>query len=323
MDYQSLLISAAEFGLVITQLQLDGQIHRTPTVNKPRSLNGWYVGDANSGRMLVGDWASGEQRVINSQGPKYSPIDIEAQRVELQRLRIEAEATRDKRQAAAADRAAALYDKARALVDEETAKSCGRSLAQSSLSSTLLHPYFIDKKIEPVLGVKQLGNQLVVPIYAGVAQDELINLQFIDVDGKKCFLRDGRVKGGCFGIGLSGFNGEGELIIAEGVATAASLYKLTQSPVVIAFNANNLILVAKQARQYWLQADMIIAADDDALTEMRTGINPGKLRGMQAAQLVNGRLSLPPFSEDERLAGLTDWNDYCSHNVNVGEVKHD
>jgi putative DNA primase/helicase len=188
------------------------------------------------------------------------------------------------------------------------------------------HPYLTAKGIVPAPGMKQLGSALVLPVFdaahyfSGATWDEdklstLINLQLIAPLGSKRFLRHGRIRGGCFVLGTAAIAEPQEVVIAEGVATAVSLRTLTHSPVVAAFNANNLPLVAWHVRQRWPKTSIIIAGDDDALTERDRGINPGKLRATQAALLVQGRVSLPPFSETERLAGLSDWNDYCCRKV--------
>src|SRR3546814_20613121 len=59
------------------------------------------------------------------------------------------------------------------------------------------------------------------------------------------------------------FRSNGPFIVCEGYSTGASLLKITGRPVVIAFNAGNLELVATALREKYPDARMAIAADDD------------------------------------------------------------
>jgi putative DNA primase/helicase len=71
---------------------------------------------------------------------------------------------------------------------------------------------------------------------------QLTNLQLIDGDGGKNFLKAGRVEGTFFSI-----KGDSSIIvICEGVATAFSIWEATGLSVVAAFNAGNLIEVSKE-----------------------------------------------------------------------------
>jgi putative DNA primase/helicase len=100
------------------------------------------------------------------------------------------------------------------------------------------------------------------------------------------------------------------VFLCEGYATAASVYQMTQQPVLAAMNAHNLLPVAKLALRKWPGIEIVIAGDDDYLTEQSTGINPGKAKAYEAANLLGVKVSFPPFSPEHKKAGLTDWNDY-------------
>ncbi|MEN1942672.1 DUF5906 domain-containing protein [Luteimonas sp. MJ293] len=54
------------------------------------------------------------------------------------------------------------------------------------------------------------------------------------------------------------------VLVAEGYATAASLYEATGLPVVCAFDAGNLVPVAEALRKRYRKAKILICADDDA-----------------------------------------------------------
>src|SRR5207245_3089352 len=85
---------------------------------------------------------------------------------------------------------------------------------------------------------------------------ELHSLEFITPTGEKRYLRDGRVSGCYFAIGKP----DGTLVIAEGFATAASLYEATGHAVACAFNAGNLAPVARALRAKLANTRISIAA---------------------------------------------------------------
>jgi putative DNA primase/helicase len=91
-------------------------------------------------------------------------------------------------------------------------------------------------------------------------------------------------------------------VIAEGFATAATIYEATSDPVAVTFNAGNLLAVAKALRKRYRTADIVLCADDDRLTEG----NPGVTKAQEAARKIDGRVAIPIFP-----AGIrgTDFND--------------
>jgi putative DNA primase/helicase len=99
------------------------------------------------------------------------------------------------------------------------------------------------------------------------------------------------------------------LLIAEGYATAASVHEATGRPVAVAFDAGNLLAVARALRKRYPRAVIVICADDDRETERRTGRNPGRERAQAAAAAVRGYVALPePLPES-----TTDYNDLLVH----------
>ena len=118
---------------------------------------------------------------------------------------------------------------------------------------------------------------------------ELVGLQFIDADGDKKFLT-GTPKTGCFHL-IGELAPRAPLIIAEGYATAASVHMATQYPAVVAFDAGNLLPVARAWRDAAPDQEIIIAADNDAATAG----NPGLMKARAAALAVGARLCWPTF----------------------------
>lgn len=99
------------------------------------------------------------------------------------------------------------------------------------------------------------------------------------------------------------------ILIAEGYATAASVFEALgeQFPVVVAFDAGNLLPVAQALRAKYRRANILICADDD----YRTDGNPGIAHAKTAAFAVSGSYVAPDFTA-ERPAdrkGPTDFND--------------
>ena len=166
------------------------------------------------------------------------------------------------------------------------------------------HPYLASKAVA-AHGLRLYKGALVVPVrdLAGTLQ----GLQFISPGGVKRFLKGGRVRGLCAWIGdLPSPSGDEQptLLVAEGMATAASLREASGHAVVIAFHAGNLGAVAATLRARYHGARIVVCADDDPLTPG----NPGRTHAIEAARTVGGAVAVPDFGDD-RPADATDFND--------------
>lgn len=160
------------------------------------------------------------------------------------------------------------------------------------------HAYLMRKQVSPWM-LRQRGSELLVPLYtAGF----MVNLQRIALNGQKRFLSGGRVKGAYCPIGKP-VAGE-RLYVAEGWATACTVYQLTGCAVAAAMNAGNLKPVALAMKAKYPDAHLIIAGDDDRQTEG----NPGRAAAMAAAVTAGAEVSFPEWPDDAPLA-LTDFND--------------
>ena len=166
------------------------------------------------------------------------------------------------------------------------------------------HPYLLNKSISaPSLRMTASGD-LVVPMYQG---DELVNVQTIAPDGKKLFLHGGEVSGSYHIISDKSTLDFGILLLCEGYATGATIFKAMsgQYPVFVAFNANNLTPVALSLREQYPSYRIIIAADDDDTTARKmmakdildgkdpkplTDYNTGLREAKRAAESTNGEL---------------------------------
>jgi putative DNA primase/helicase len=66
--------------------------------------------------------------------------------------------------------------------------------------------------------------------------------------------------------------------------------------VVVAFDAGNMVEVAKIYRTKYPGAVLVFCADDDAETERETGINSGIKAARAAASAVGGIVVVPQFA---------------------------
>lgn len=148
------------------------------------------------------------------------------------------------------------------------------------------HAYLTAKRIQPH-GTRVYKNALIVPIEN--ESSRLINLQFISPEGVKRFLAGGRKRGCFFTIGDLTHT----VLICEGFATGASLHEQTGQRVVVAFDAGNLLPVARNIRELSPDSEVIIAGDNDQI---------GRDKAQEAALAVGGKILIPPNSG-------TDWND--------------
>jgi putative DNA primase/helicase len=95
------------------------------------------------------------------------------------------------------------------------------------------------------------------------------------------------------------------VLVAEGYATAASLFEATGLPVAVAFDAGNLVHVAGELHKHYKRAKILVCADDDYLTAG----NPGVTSASTAALAVGGAFVAPVFAADRAGQKITDFND--------------
>lgn len=151
-----------------------------------------------------------------------------------------------------------------------------------------------DKK--PVHRIVKKG-AMIVPLYDEKFQ--IWNFQVIYNTGTKRFLA-GR-KQGCFHIiGQMPQVGRFNVAYAEGYANAACIHQTLNCPVVVCFDAGNMLPVTKVINSLWGDniASHLFCADDDAhLVAKDKNKNPEKNKGYmkakKAAELVDGIVILP------------------------------
>jgi putative DNA primase/helicase len=202
----------------------------------------------------------------------------------------------------------------RAHHDQEHARRCletkdrAKAIWEASARSLSDHPYLTDKGIDAhgtrlfsecltIAGMDCVG-ALIVPMRD--ATGELCQLQLIAPNGDKRYLPGPKPAGLYFSIG----NASEIVCLAEGFATAASIYQATAYAVAVAFDCANLEPVAKMLREKMPAARIVVCADHD----WRSEGNPGLTKATAAARITNAYLAVPDFGPD-RPEAATDFND--------------
>ncbi|AAZ18332.1 possible bacteriophage DNA primase [Psychrobacter arcticus 273-4] len=259
---------------------------------------------AGNGFMLVKEFTGLDVHETNKLiagaiGLDASSEVTDEQRIQWQSQQVEREAVEkaEKRQARidAASRAQSIWDNAKPAADD--------------------HPYLLRKNVSAIGLSQDANDNLIIPMYyhnADKQQITLVNVQTIAPDSDKLFLKGGLVSGAYFTIGSPAMFSAGIILICEGYATGATVFDAMSYslPVIVAFNAHNLIPVTQSIRAQYPDHRIIICADDDSATaikmrdkdiaagkepkplvEYNAGIRDAKL----AALAVNGELVVPSF----------------------------
>lgn len=262
-------------------IEIDGQIHRFSTSGKKGDDAGWYIfypGSPVAGAF--GCWRDG----ITTPFREDLGRDLSA-----------AENMAITRKIADARKRRELEDKKK----HERAAATVEQIWQNAGFADDNHEYLKAKQVS-AHGIKITGDgRLIIPMYIG---NNLKSLQYISTNGEKKFHAGGEVKSGHYKIGSH----DEHIFIAEGYATAATIYEQTGCCCYIAFNAGNMQAVAKYVRdKYGKTASIVIVADND---ESGTGQKKGK----EAADATQSRLVTPPH--------IGDANDYWLAGNNLNEM---
>ena len=185
---------------------------------------------------------------------------------------------------------------------------------------------YLERKESIVDGCKiDKDGNVVIPLRSldlkpdGTIVSYIRSLQTILPDGTK-LLEPGCEKKGnmhILGYAMTNYkppkNYKGDILVAEGYATATSIHLATGKPVVVAIDAGNLDPVMAKLTKVYPNAKFTICADNDRLTELKTGRNPG----VEAAKLCQEKygcsIAIPDFSHVPDSQKLTDFNDLlCS-----------
>ena len=160
------------------------------------------------------------------------------------------------------------------------------------------------------------GRLLVLPLSRGGVGCAL--LQFIDGNGKKQFMKSGRVPEACWlSRPLEAYQAAGVIGIAEGMATARSVELVKGFPCVAAMSSGNLRNVARYWANHMPDKRFVILSD----------VGNGEKDAELSASAIGAQCFKPPindevirrFRAETGSDGMpTDWNDFY---IATGELK--
>ncbi|AWB58208.1 toprim domain-containing protein [Colwellia sp. Arc7-D] len=278
MQYVNEMIAAMKSdGLLVNNLIFDDLVHRVPTIAKPNQKDGYYVAFSGGSSVYYGNWITGVEKAHSFQ----TNVTARDNSLALRAARAAYKEAQLKKQLASAKQCRTQWENARAV---------------------LTHPYLVIKQINPYSIRVDKHNNLLVPIMD--EQGELINLQYIFPQGDKRFNTGGRVKGGALQLGT--LTEQTTLLVCEGYATGCSLHEATGLPVVVAFNAGNLESVCIRVKQLNPRLRIILCADNDHQTKVKTGHNIGLEKAQSIADKTNVQVLWPNFESNN---SGSDFND--------------
>lgn len=283
----------------------DGSIHRIHVDgDRKGSKNGWYIlhldGKPAGAFGCCRRYGHREKFTWTAKGVrKLTPDERRAWAEDLRRRAAEKEAARRAEHAAAAALANKIWEAARACDGDA-------------------HPYLQRKGVRSHglrVGVWEKVNEDTGEIYT-VSREALLvpirdagkrihSLQAI-LPGKlmsgrtrdKDYLSKGAKEGLFYAIGKPlEHDGRKVILVGEGYATVASLHEHTGHAGVVAFDAANLLPVAKTIRARFPDAIIILAADNDQWTHKPIA-NPGVHHARAAAAAVDGLVIIPDLPAD-------------------------
>jgi phage/plasmid primase-like uncharacterized protein/KaiC/GvpD/RAD55 family RecA-like ATPase len=267
------------------EILMDGKIHRfksgtkgTPGIDKP----GWYLvfGDGiPAGRF--GCWRMGMEVTWRADvGRKLTEFEEMAHARRINESKVLREAAQERQHQIASETVEKIWLSGGAAHPD--------------------HPYLKRKGIQ-THGVRITGDgRLMVPLYD--QEGKLSTLQYIDEDGGKLYHPGGKSGGKFWMVGT--LDEPGTLYVAEGFATAATIYETTSRPCIVAYSASSLVPVTASLREmYGENQDIVIVADHD-----KHGV--GQRYADQASAKYGARVVIPPIE------GM-DANDYvqAGHNL--------
>jgi len=334
-NYSDVLAQLISHGLKVSHLEV-GRLVRCK-VDGDKEKRGWYAlheMPVNGESVLVGTygiWRGDDNGLMKVELDKDCQLNKEQKAAIRNRVaedKKRAEFERKRRASAAADRSGKAWHS-------------GTNEGENN--------YFDNKNIQPHSVRYTKTEAAMVPMLDTAGRVHGIQFIFDSVKHKaeikklgrnKTYWPSGLSKKGHFH--LIGGSPVDLILIAEGYATAASLYEATGIPTVVAFDANNLLPVGEAIRKRYKSVKIIFCADDDAFSKCmgcKKSVNvndsqqcphcnqPHKRKntgvetaGLAAMQL--GAYSIKPIFQDETArfkhycsnkGKLTDYNDL--HNI--------
>lgn len=241
-------------------IAFDGELHRFGHKDA-----GWYRAYLDPPIAVYGDWRLGiKGKLICDIDREYGYLENLQLLNRLKELAKEAEHARG--------------------VQAEYSAGVAEKTWENAQEASKEHPYLQRKGIKPNGARVASDGRLIVPLYR---DGELVSLQYIAGDGEK------RYQEGCISKGAWHLLGEvsESVFIAEGFATAATIYEETGIATATAYSSGNILATAEALRKAHPTALITVVADLD-----ESGI--GKNYAEQASAKYGCRVILCPVPSD-------------------------
>jgi putative DNA primase/helicase len=242
--------------------------------DRKSSKNGWYI--LHSDFPPAGAFGCWKRGINENFCPPINQSDTAAWRMQVDRMEI-----------------------IRRHVNREQEKHEAIEAWEQASPATNNCRYLLTKQVKSH-GLRYQQNAILVPVMD--IDGAVHGFQKVWPDGSKRFAKGTDKYGNFFLIG----NQNDTILIAEGYATAATLYEVTGHAAVVAFDAGNLLPAAVTIRGRYPNAIIVVCADNDQWTDG----NPGLSAAIKASRTIRGLLAIPDFANST--SKPTDFNDlYC------------
>lgn len=233
---EQITVAMADAGIQApSYFDIDGEIHRFKTDGKDKS--GWYIFyPDNIVAGSFGDWRTGvELNFCANVGREITATELQEQKRRISLAREAREIERQKQYKQVSDSVQEIWDKAQ--------------------PASAQHLYLAKKGIQPH-GARIGGDgRLILPLLDDSGQ--ISSIQYISHDSSKLYHKGGKTSG-CFYVLGSPVD---TVFIAEGFATAASIYEATGTPTIAAYSASNIVKVAEIVSKHI--KNITVVADND------------------------------------------------------------
>lgn len=244
---------------------LDGEIHRFKSSPKDKDKAGWYVFyDGSLPAGSFGCWREGiECNFRANTGRELSAAEEMAYARYIREAKLKKQADRERQHTVAASTVKQIWDNA--------------------ASATPDHPYLQKKGIQPHNARVTGDGRLVVPMFS--EDGKLSSLQYISADSKKLNHKGAETKAKFWRIGSTELSDK--IYLAEGFATAATIYEEMHAACFISYGSSNFVNVAPILQDQYPNHQLIIVADND---ESGTGQRYAE----KCAEIYGARYVMPP-----------------------------
>ena len=270
---------------------MDGKIHRIPEIEaKPGNKNIAYVGYLDGVPAGYVKNFRGEERRWKMAGAVLTDDD---------RARLGKEAQEKKTR----------REKERQEMHVKKSME-SQEITNKLAPATGMEAYFTGKGINiQNPGVKiDAKDNIVVPLVDIDGQQW--SHQILQHNGFKQIFKDSRLQGTFAMVGAQSIQDlKGDILIAEGYSTAATIHEATGKPVIASTSSNNLKHVAAALHSRYPTKSIYIMADDDRYLINQGKINAGMVKAMEAAEAVSGHVISPDFDDAKMDKSKTDFND--------------